>query len=174
MQKIKKATRRPEKYDPLLRHYERFNQTAFLLAPEKVGTKGRAQAATMGYLLNWYPYRQQCGKIGEWNFASHEKLARKNAITVRQSQEAVAVLKRYAGRAAQMTNSSSPPPPKTSANWLSTARQGIGGANAREGSFLHRSKHEQPDKKGACAEFRTDTSARANDSFSTKSAETGP
>lgn len=95
MQKIKKVTRRLETYDPLLRNYERFNQTAFLLAPEKVGTKGRAQAAIMGYLLNWYPYRQQCGKIGEWIFASHEKLARKNGITVRQSQEAVAVLKRY-------------------------------------------------------------------------------
>ena len=56
-------------------------------------------------------------------------------------------------------HSSSPPPSKISAN--------------QPRSFLRRSKCAKPDKKGACAEFRTDISARANVSFFTKSAGRG-
>ncbi|MCP9481672.1 hypothetical protein NNA36_06815 [Shimia sp. CNT1-13L.2] len=88
-------SRRPEPYDPLVKNYQRLMQTSFLLTADKMGSKSRAQAAIMAHSLIWYPYRQQCGKIGEWSFATHETLAKKNAITVRQSQDAVAALKRH-------------------------------------------------------------------------------
>lgn len=57
-----------------------------------------------------------------------------------------------------MTNSCSPQPPKTSANWPR--------------SFLHRSKHEKPDRKGARALNPAPLSAPATRCFSTESART--
>jgi len=63
----------------------------------------------------------------------------------------------YVAHAVQMTNFYSPQPPKTSANWPR--------------SFLHRSKREKRDRKGAYAKFRKDISALANRCFSTESAE---
>ena len=66
----------------------------------------------------------------------------------------------YVAHAAQMTNSSSPPPPKISGNWRR--------------SFLHRSKRERPDQKGARTPFDALLSAPATRCFSTEPADSRP
>jgi len=93
--KLYGKNKRVEPYGPLIGNHERYTQTATLLAPlSKRGVPVQARVAVLGHLLNWWPYREKCGSIGEWVFKSHETLARKCGITTRQSQDAVADLRR--------------------------------------------------------------------------------
>lgn len=86
--------RRPTEYDPLLSNFERLHQAATLLAPSsKSGAPVFSRVAVLKHILNWWPYREECGNIGVWIFTCHKDLARKCGITKRQSEDAVSDLR---------------------------------------------------------------------------------